>query len=165
MKIQFQDKSMALNIKKGVKWWSAGKIKESRGKLFQGWRVWNDNCCLPLTLFFLYLSLSNPPLPSTLNFRPFNAQNFSNHRRFSQSLCASHDKYRPLLPFPNELWHVYTPPNHAQGHTVYKGPGWVAAWQWEKVGIGDLIHLKQVITKLKEKRSRKEDLCVFLFYI
>lgn len=79
----------------------------------------------------LPLSPPNPTLSPAVNLGAFNAQNFSNHRPFSLSLCASHDKYRTLLPFPNELRHTCAPPNHAWDHTVFKGQGWVATGEWE----------------------------------
>lgn len=62
---------------------------------------------------------------------PVRVQNFSNRRPFSPSLSASHDKYRTLLPFQNELWHTCTPPDCAWDLTVYKGRAWVAPGEWD----------------------------------
>lgn len=85
----------------------------------------------PLTLHSFQTSLSNPAFPPALNLRASNAVNFSNHRPFSPSLCASHDKYRTVLSFPSEQWHTCVLLNHVLDHTVYKGHGRVTAGERE----------------------------------
>lgn len=115
----------------------------------------------PHPLFFLYLSLYQPLSPA-LNLRAFNAQNFSNHRPFSPSLCASLDKYRTLLPFPNELWHTCAPPSHAWDYTVYKGQGWVAAGEWENKRSYPTQPRKQQTERKRKKGRQKSCVCYLL---
>ena len=116
--------------------WRAGRVKEEEereaisGTVRPIWQLLPPPPH-PHPLLFLYLSLSNPTLSPALNLWAFNAQNFSDHRPFSPALCASPDKYRTLLAFPNELWHTCTPPNHAWDRMVYKARGWGAAGEWE----------------------------------
>lgn len=133
----------------------ADGVMERRGELKRGERSYfRDGVCgmttalPPITLASFSTSLYQTLLSLLLlTSGPVNAQNFSNHRPFSQLLCASHDKYRTLLPFQNELWHTCTPPNYAWDHTVYKGHGWVAAGELENT-VSYLCWNKQ---KEKEK--------------
>lgn len=56
----------------------------------------------------------------------------------------SNGKYRTVLPFPNELSHLCTPPDHTWDQAVYKSKGWVAV-------------------KKERKRERKEIGVYYLF--
>lgn len=109
-----------------------GRIKERRGKLFQGWCVWNDNCCPPLPsalslpLYQTPLSLS-PALNLIASMpRTFQTTDPCVDRSVSLTINIEHH-----YPFPVSSDTRAQPPNQTWGHTVYKGQGWVAAGEWE----------------------------------
>lgn len=97
--------------------WSALSIKESGGTLFQE-KMSEMTTVAHLTPCSFSTSPYQILLSPALDLRAFSAQNFSNRWPFSPSLCESHDKYRPLLPKPNELSHSCPPPSHTRDHTV-----------------------------------------------
>lgn len=98
----------------------SGRIIERGGKIFQGWCVWNDNCCLPST------PPSTPPalsLSSSLYQIPLShlwalqwPQVFQPPTPLSLSLCTFQDKYRTLYSFRMSC---DTPPNYTWERTVY----------------------------------------------
>lgn len=81
-----------------------------------------DNCCLllflPLTSIYLFRSKLSLSPCLLLTSGPRESRTFSERRSSSPSLCASHDKYRTLSLFPNELPHSRTPPRRTGDQTV-----------------------------------------------